>query len=173
MIEKQTEEFYYWRDLVDAVEEKAGKSIRDWSGKFHNTPSKLEDYPVSKWAIKHGYDYKVLDDPVDEDSLKLRIKINDEYKSAPDGRCMEEKEVPYLDFWHYVLDHIFYEVHNGVIKTFCPSDDLNYVAENKYSEDDDDDEQKDLSWVKEILQLFIEVLKENNLPEEIRVKIDW
>ncbi len=161
-IKKHTEEFYYWRDLVNAVEKKSGKSIRDWAGKFRRKSSKLEDYPVSRWAIKHGYDYKVLHDPVDEAGLKLRIKINEKYKTAKDGACLEE-EIPYQDFWHYALDHMW-EINNGVIRHFCPIETLEYLKE---------DDDKNLYWVQEILQLFVDVLKENNLPEEIPVKFEW
>lgn len=106
---------YLWRDLVKEVEKKAGKSIRDWDGKWLAGLSDKKKYKSKK----------------------------------------------YLDFWHFALTNYFGDISNGSIHYFCPS---NFIQNKFYK--------KDL-WVKEILEYFIKVFEENNLPKEIEVRIDW
>lgn len=48
-IKSKRKTYYDWSDIVAEVEKLAGKSIRDWSGKYANLPSeadyKLEIFP--------------------------------------------------------------------------------------------------------------------------------
>lgn len=172
-LELQTRTYYSWNDLVDIVEEKSGKSIRDWAGKYKTPGPTHEDYatgnfPAGIWAKKYGYtdentnleDIYCAHNPTPE-GLALRIKINTEYRDAPDGECLEE-EIPYQDFWHYAIDNIFYEVSDGCIRYFNPYQ----VLENAKANNEE-------AWIIEVLEYFILVFKENNLEESIEVEISW
>ena len=166
-IKKMRVTHYDWNDLVEAVEERSGKQIRDWNGRDANSPI-TEDYatgnfPCAKWCIEQGYDWTVLNDPnVDEEGMKLRIKINTEYRAVE-----KEKELPYQDFWHYALSNIFYDdISNGCVRWFNPADALTGV-------DDVNEDGESQEWVREVLGHFIEVLKENKMKDEIEVWIGW
>lgn len=167
-IKKMKISAYDWFDLEKAVEEKSGKLTRDWAGRGKNQPTdedyKTGNYPTAKWAIEQGYDWTVLNDPSllpDSEGMNLRIKINTEYRLVE-----KERELPYQDFWHYALDNIFYEIHNGCICYFNPKDALTGV-------DDLDSEGNSQEWVREILRCFIEVMKENKMKDEVEVWISW
>jgi hypothetical protein len=147
--------YYSYSDMVRQIEKKHGVDIRDYAGKHRRSPD--EDYPTIAWAKKHGYDHTVLEGNLESDSpeMKLRIQINEEYEKAPDG---EAAETTYQDFWHYAISDIFYDVSNGCVRYFNPWD-----AKNEASEE----------WQKEILQMFITLLEENDIDEAIEVYIGW
>lgn len=74
--------------------------------------------------------------------------------------------VIYQDFWHYALESIFYDVSNGCTQSFFPLDALENVA-------DIDDEGNSQEWIREILGHFIDLFKENDMPDEVTVEIAW
>jgi hypothetical protein len=166
-IKPKTKKYYEWSDLEKAVENLSGRELRDWCGKYSNTPSEKDfetgNYPEAIWAKEQGYDWTVLNDNPDgsertPQEIALRVKICEEYeKVAP-------PKLPYQDFWHYCLDHVFYDVNNGCFRYFNPSQLL---------EDLGDKDLKHNNYVKEVLSCFVQVFKENNLPDEIEVYIWW
>ena len=174
-IKPTTKVVYDYHELVKLVEAKSGRDVRDWADRWKNQPTH-EDYatgnfPQAKWAAKHGYvcneNVWCASKPTPEE-LALRIKINTEYRDAPDGECLEDK-IPYQDFWHYAIDDIFYDIDNGCIRTFSPSISLEEAKAGKKSGQLD----KEDWFVIEVLEYFVQVFEENDLPEEIEVEISW
>jgi len=68
------------------------------------------------------------------------------------------------DFWLYILDNLFIDVYNGSIKEFSPKEEL---ANEKLKGI------KENLWVQEILEYFIQVFEENNLPDSVKIMIKW
>lgn len=166
-IKKMKTDHYDWDDLVKAVEKKSGKDIRDWAGRNKNAPTaddyKTGNFPCAKWAVEQGYDWTVLNDPVDPEEMKLRIKINTEWRESG---LDEREKIPHQDFWHYAESNIFYDVGNGSLHYFNPGEALNDV-------DDFDDHDESQEWVREILHKFIEVMQINKMKDEVEVWISW
>jgi hypothetical protein len=167
-LKKQQKEYYHYNELCKLVETISGRDIRDWAGKFKNRPTAndyaIGNFPEAIWAKSQGYKWEVLNDYPDgsrrpEEEIKLRIKIIEEYKLHN-----KEYELPYQDFWHYAMDRIFYDVSNGVHRFFNPGEHLEYIKDENLGK---------YEFVKEILPYFIQVFKENDLPEEIEVCISW
>lgn len=167
-LKKHIKEYYKWDEIVDAVEAKSGKDTRDWAGKYKNKPTDKDylsgNFPAANWAKSKGYNWEVLNDnpdgtPRTEEEVKLRIKINEEYNLVE-----KEYETPYQDFWHYAIDHLFPDVHNGTFHYFNPSEHLEEIKDEDLGEH---------NFVKEILPYFIEILKENRISEEVEVYISW
>ncbi len=68
----------------------------------------------------------------------------------------------YLDFWHYAIDHIFYDITNGCDRYFDPWESRAYALEEDGKE-----------WVVEILDMFIKLFEENGIESGIEVRIAW
>jgi len=167
--------FIDYYELEKAVEERSGRDVRDWAG-AQAKPLSNEDYlsgnfPTAIWAKEKGYDWTVLNDIQNPDGttsrrskedLELRAKINNEYLDYLDDN--PHLEVSYQDFWHYAIDNIFYDVTNGSVHYFNPSEHLAEIIGKDLDED---------NFVKEILSHFIEVFRENSLPDEVMVMISW
>lgn len=65
-LKKHKKEYYSWNDLVDLVELKSGKDIRDWAGKFKDKPDySTGNFPQAIWAKSKGYNWEVLNDNPD------------------------------------------------------------------------------------------------------------
>lgn len=159
---KTVKEIYDFDLLSDLVTKKSNKDIYNWANALSD-----DDWDPEKWAKKHGLDTTCLDKPeeseedwpLDSEEMKQRIKINSDYLDAQDGECLEK---PYLNFRHWAIDNIFYEFNNGYsYYTFSPKQLLLQIKN------------EDEEWIKEILNYFIEVFKENNIPDEIEVETDW
>lgn len=165
-IKSKRKTYYDWSDIVAEVEKLAGKSIRDWSGKYANLPSEADyktgNFPAAIWAKSQGYDWQVLIDNPDgsnrtKEEIRLRIKINKKYDKV-------KKTIPYQDFWHYCLEHVFFNVSNDSFHYFNPSEHLEEIK---------DEDLKENNYVKEILPYFIQVFKESKIPDEIEVHVSW
>lgn len=167
-LKKHIKEYYKWDEIVDAVEAKSGKDTRDWAGKYKNKPT-TEDYllgnfPAANWAKSKGYNWEVLNDnpdgtPRTDEEIKLRVKINEEYRSVED-----QYEIPYQDFWHYTIDNMFLYAENGSFHYFDPEQHLEEIKDKNLG---------DKEFVKEILPYFVEVFKENKIKGSVQVLIDW
>ena len=159
MLKSQTKEYYDYHDIVKEVEKLSGRKIRDWSGKFNNKYDySTGDFPAAKWATANGYDWRVLNDPVDEEGKKLRCEINAKWTQTEEFKELDS--IPYHDFWHWEIDNLFYGVHNGSYYRFSPKEAL---AEYQNEE----------PWIREILEYFIQVFEKNNMPDEVEVHIWW
>lgn len=107
--------------------------------------------------------YKVsLSDYAGKHTKNLENKITKEYMTAPDGQAAEP---PYLNFWHYAMDNIFYHVHNGTSRYFDPWE-AQHQAEGKNKDGE-------LDWVIEILGMFISLFEENKIENPIEVSFCW
>jgi hypothetical protein len=159
MLKAYKKQYYDWSELTKEVEKLSGKKTRDWAGKYSiQYDYSKGDFPAAQWAIKNGYDWRVLNDPVDEEGMKLRCEINTKWMETEEYELLDS--VQYQDFWHYALDAIFPELSNDSYLRFCPKEAL---AEAKNEE----------PWVREILECYIKVFKMNNIPDEIEVHIWW
>lgn len=114
-----------------------------------------------KPKIIEYYDYHELAEAVE---AKAGKKIRDWAGRWSSG----DKNVPYQDFWHYAIDNIFPGVENGSMWKFAPKEYLEHSVDFLIDENG-----KYLYWVEEVLKYFIEVFKENNLPDTITVLVEW
>jgi len=165
---KYTKEYYEYTELCRLFKEVFGRDDRDWAGKYKDSPTP-EDYltgnfPEATFAKSKGYNWEVLNNNSDgsircKEELDLRVKIHEEYELVQD-----KYEKPYQDFWHYAMDHIFYNVSNGSFHTFNPRETLEYIGDENPGE---------YEFVKEVLQHFTNLFIQLGLPEEIEVCISW
>lgn len=156
-MKKHSQEFYDYHEMVAEIESRNNVDIRDYAGYL----KKIDDYPIVAWAKKHGLDYTVLDGELEIDSPEYneRIRINNLYSEAADGEALEPE---YLDFWHYAIEDIFYDVTNGCYRHFDPwelKQDIEPTPKN--------------IWIIEILDMFISLLEEQGITEGIEVRIEW
>lgn len=78
----------------------------------------------------------------DEGRLYFK-KIREHYEEDPEGKA---KEIPYLDWWHFVLDNV--DINNESVKTMSFRDFKEFAKAD---------------WQREIAQLFIDEFGEDNL----------
>lgn len=165
-LRQHTRSYYDWNELVEAVNIKSGRDIEDWFGRYKNQPTgddyKTGNFPMAKWAIEQGFDWQTLNDPVDKAGMAERVRINNAWSDRPD----KPEEIRYCGFWCYAQDIIFFDAYNGSTHYFNPSESLAAVM-------DLDTDGQSQEWVRDILLAFIEVFKENNMPDEIQVEISW
>ena len=90
--------------------------------------------------------------------MQLRIEINQKMQLVKYDEW--EKIVPYLDYWHWMIDNQFYELHNGSEQYW----DIKGILEGESTPD----------WVREITQLVFDEFKEQ-LDENggMEVYISW
>lgn len=103
----------FMRDL----DKKYNFKHRDMSNAFGPESAEERKIKIEKWLEKNGYDGLgyVLDLPQDSSSdwpegseeMRLRIEINTKL------RDVDDLDRPYEDFWHWLLDNDFSEIHNG------------------------------------------------------------
>ncbi len=152
-------EHWDYHDIIDYIEQKYNIKTRDYAGRFDYKRHWAGDYPTTFWAKKHGYDHTVLNGnfPMDSEEMRLRIKINEEYRKAPDGEAAEPE---YQDFWHLYRDQI---AGNGSYLWigFEPLDE-EYNPNNKYSYPE---------WAKEILKLIKDEFSPDG--EDMKCWIEW
>lgn len=136
-----------WSKLKALIEEKYKVDLRDYAGRYSEAgKAKREEY-LAEWLKKKGLAGKeyVLDKPTvdgpdwpqDSEEMALRKRIN-VLRSGADG----PKEVPYLDFWHWMSD----DIANG---------GYSYLA---LEEEDLLDNPK---WVNEILAFILEEVRDS------------
>lgn len=166
-LKKNSKSYYDWDELLEAVKAKSGKDPDDWAGSRANEPTKQDyktgNYPIAKWAVAQGWDWTVLNDPVDAAGMAERVRIRQAWDSSSD----KPPEIPWQSFWHYAESEIFYgDVDNGNTYYFNPVEALENV-------DDEDDEGESQEWIREILRCMIDLFHENKMPDQIEVMISW
>ena len=67
MIEKEIIEYYDWNKLTAEVERLSGKRLQDWGGRHSDLNYSTGEFPEAEFAKNRGYDWRVLNDPVDEE----------------------------------------------------------------------------------------------------------
>jgi hypothetical protein len=165
-------------DLVRLVEEKSGKYINDWAFKYKNSLTTDDFYsgnfPMARWAKSVGYDWKILNDIRHPDGtiekrtgedLEIRKHMSKEYNEFLEKNPSYDPVIPAQSFWRYAISNIFHcDVTNESLQSFNPSELLAEIKDLDLGKD---------NFVKEILPFFIEILEENNLPEDIKVCLSW
>lgn len=108
----------------------------------------------TKRGFKPVYDYHELVHYIENKIQKDLRDYGNRYGRYTNG--VGNKEAPYLDFWHWMLDD-YMEIHNGCF-SYVPLDAFtDGVPEGK-------------EWVAEILEHFKEFADENG---ELDVWIEW
>jgi hypothetical protein len=125
----------------------------DVSGKYQ---ANWQEPGYEGWTvIRNGKKVKATKDEYDAD-FKL---IHDQFKRYQEW-SKDNKEPPYLDYWHWLLDHCFYEVSN-------PSSQYMNITEILK-------DKKTPSWVKEITQLIYDEFKDElDKDGGLEVWISW
>ncbi|MBI1968775.1 hypothetical protein HYS49_02595 [Candidatus Woesearchaeota archaeon] len=137
-------------EMIRFVEEKYGITVRDYAGRFAVFPKQVEQYNPTA-------------------PPELRVDGNTRYDSEAYQRFERWREenklptpdtIPYLDYWHWLLNNHFFEVHNGEVVYW-------HVQEILDTEDAP-------VWVKEITQRIHDEFKEQ-LDEAggLEVLIEW
>lgn len=141
-----------YQDIIDYIEEKYNIDTGDYAERFGGKGRDKINQLRDQWLKDNGYwKYKyVLNKPKgskedwakDSEEMKLRVEINEKIWKEESNW---EKQVPYLDYWHYILDAQFCDVSNGCTQYWSLSPILEYDAPE---------------WVKEITQLIYDEFKE-------------
>ena len=145
----KTRHIFLYNEMVDHINQKFGVYIDDFSGLHRvSRDTKAPDWFL-EWT-KNNHGIKDLDDLCNlqkNDNLKYRnlYKEYDQIKNEP----------PYQNFWHFILDDVFFgDLPNGSIH------DINFVELI-------DDATED--WQRKILDMFIEEFGH----ETIEVEFSW
>jgi len=119
MAEKKTMEYYLFYDLNDEVEKSLGFDIRDCGKHFYPDTTSFDQwhkdkgYPETDSEGKHMNSSQIWFAEFKRDIAKGKIK-----------------KVPYLDFWHWQMDHCFgTEVRNDTYNTLYVGMDEDYIGE--------------------------------------------
>jgi len=156
---KKTSTAYEFNEVMHYLEEKTGKSFRDYAGKFSKEGKAENDKLLDTWLADNGYAGKryVLDMPQgsnkdwaeNSEEMKLRVEINTKYRDVE-----KTNERPYLDFWHWMCDSN--EISNG---------GWLYLPDWSCMTDPDVE-----PWKKEILQHFRDFLGDDY---DERMRVEW
>lgn len=134
-----SEQFDY-HEMIEYIEEKYKIDVRDYAGKFKGK----HDY--EHWLKSKNY--KTAKDVPEQQEQYVEF-----VKDVVEGRW---KEPEYLDFWHYMLETWFNDVHNGCEQY------VNWSEVREYAE------QKGTTWVVEIASKL-----EEEFPGDLTVWIEW
>lgn len=142
-----------YNDVIDYIEEKYNIDTRDYAGKFNGKGKKKIKELEDNWLEVNGYgQYKhVLNKPKgskkdwEEGSEEIRIRVEINTRIRDEEKDWEEI-VPYLDYWHWMLDNNFDNVSNGCNQYWGVMGILESETTPK--------------WVKEITQLVYDEFKE-------------
>lgn len=107
---------------------------------------------IPKKHTHHYYDYQEL-----RNYLQTKYNYDERDYAGKYSSKDEVKDVPYLDFWHWVIKQR--EVNNGCYITFS-REELNYLIEEKQIED----------WQAEIYDHYLEFADENG---ELELWVYW
>jgi hypothetical protein len=88
------------------VEEKYNFKFRDMAGK-----SLWEKETRDRVCFEHGYDYNVWGKIAPADMTAEELEFKKIFYAELD------KSPPYLDTWHFMLDHDFYDLNRGSCRT--------------------------------------------------------
>jgi hypothetical protein len=110
-------------EFMRELNKKYGWDHRDMAGSHSKEAYAERDKLKSAWMAANGYAGKeyVLDEPKggskkawpqDSEEMKLRIEINSKYRESGQE---EKDERPYQDFWHWLLENDFSDLHRGGI----------------------------------------------------------
>lgn len=150
-LKKTTVSYVDYDDMVDHVEAKYNIDTRDYAGHFAAGRQELEAWRT--W-LKDTHN-------TTEQELMERLGRSHELY-ATTYAVPEHVKVPrpeYQDFWHWMLDDVFYgDPQRGVPQSLNWQDILTEAEESSASE-----------WVQEILRLFVAEFGD----KEYTVVIDW
>lgn len=162
------ESYYDYHEMEHFVEAKYGFKTRD----YHNFKFKVKNSFAfnadhqHKWEEEHFPILKKYQkDPLpnlrfnsegkkffdSKEGNELWNKIREEYRKDPEG---EAKEIPYMDFWHFMLDNYFGDISNGCIRTVNWKDVRDCVKED---------------WQGEIVDCFVKEFGD----KDYKVIIQW
>ena len=149
-------QMHNFHEVVDFIEDKYKIKFRDYLGKFGSTGD-MEKYQTATGDMLPfgGTNPATTDKNYDAD-MKLMHEHFARFKEWQKSNPPKE----YLDYWHWLMDHHFYEVNNG-----CSC----YWRLKEILEDPESP-----WWVKEITQHVYDEFKDD-LPEsgEMEVWIEW
>lgn len=161
---------YQYAHFVDLIETKYDLNLRDYGASKHKVRSssgwnvdhemKWEDkhFPIPDEYLKPPFPkgYRVNQAGIDwfrtREGKEFEEKRNKAYRAAPDGKC---KEIPYWDFWHFMLDKYFH----GDISNDC----IRHVNWQEVREEAREE------WQQEIADLFVKEFGD----KDYRVEISW
>lgn len=144
-----------YHEIISYIEKKYEIDVRDYAGKFSGKGREESDKLKDEWLDKNGHleNKHVFNKPngsredwaKDSKEMQLRIELNTKMQKENFDRFLD-KRVPYLDYWHYLLEHDFCEIHNGCDEYWGLKDIL--------------EDEKAPDWIKEITQLVYDEFKE-------------
>jgi len=162
---KKREEVLDYHEMIDYIEKKHDIDVRDYAGRekrmaeheaitgmnVYQTP---QNYGGKYYAWIDGK-HKTVDKKTYKEQHKLHVENSNAFAEWNKG----QGELPYLDFWHWMIEKHFYEVHNGSTTSMNPSIIL--------SEDNPE-------WVQEIAQMIQDDFGEYASSDgDILVLIEW
>jgi hypothetical protein len=138
--------------FMNALEEEHSFSYHDCAGKYkwiHNRQNEL----CKEWDIDYSVWGKIK-------PSEMTGKDKEFYEVYQEEVHDETKQPPYQDFWHWLLDNDFCELHRG---------GFNYLS--FWSIDDDETPE----WVKRVLELIKDAVKDNPAydGESLNCYVDW
>lgn len=146
---------YDYHEVIDYIEEKYNINTRDYANRhkhFLNWLKLMNEEPPN-YPICPGSKYQVningeMVDITKED-YDARYKVIHEQYARFNEWCKSNPEPLYLDFWHWLIENDFEDIHNGSHTTL----NIRYWLD-KLDEDD---------WQREILQLICSEFKEDDM----------
>jgi hypothetical protein len=162
---KQRAEVLDYHEMINYIEKKHNIDVRDYAGRDNRRKEhqKITGISVYESPQHYGGNYYAW---IDGNHKKVDKKTHDEqweiHKKNNKAFAEWDKEqgvLPYLDFWHWMTDKHFYEVHNGQTTSLNPSIIL--------KEDNPE-------WVQEIAQMIQDDFGElADKDGDIMVLIEW
>jgi hypothetical protein len=127
---------FNYHDMVNHINQKYNVYIDDFAGKFMLPDNKRAPHWFVEWT-------KTTHNVKDIEELS-NIQINDNKKYAlwlqDYQNNYEQNEPPYQNFWHFILDDVVGEIHNGTIHN------INFSELKTYT---------NLDWQLKIIDMFI------------------
>jgi hypothetical protein len=138
--------------FMDGLEKKYNFDHRDCASKYKWIAERRDEL-CKEWGI----DYNVWGKIKPSDMNEREKQFYEVYKAEVTD---EKKQPPYQDFWHWLLDNDFVELHRG---------GFNNISFWNLEEGNTPD------WVKKVLQLILDEVKDNPAfdGEELNCYVDW
>lgn len=167
------------QDIIGIVTEKKKRGIVSLQFDYHAFIDLIEKYyqiqtrgffDSLEEEVKHGLYHRYVTTDPKELKLILKSKVSDNYKAGKVSIIHEylNEAVPYVDFWHDLLDKDFCEISNGSIASI-------------YRHEDDAIEYSKMTLEEQVCSLIREIIfKEASTlpfyteqPEDIEFEIYW
>jgi len=152
---------YDYHEVIEYIEKKYNIKTRDYANRSNHFPNwlKLVNEPQPNYPICPSNTYKANINgemvEITKENYDARYAIiHDQYKRYIIW-CKNNPEPPYLDFWHWLIEQDFEDIHNGSSSTL----NIKYWLD-ELCEDD---------WQREILQLIYNEFQE----AEMEFWIEW